>query len=293
MLPVQVFKSLRSEDFKILRIIESGMSSFEFVPVSYISRRARLSPEISSMILSRLCRVGVLRRSFGAYEGYALTRWGYDCLALKYLVDSGYIEAIGKPLGIGKEADVYDAITPAGDRIAVKFHRLGRTSFKKTRRVRSYIADRNRVSWLLQSKIAARKEYEALTKLYSVGVRVPRPIAWNRHVVVMGFIDGDPLYVCDFLPDPLDFLNMVIDEVEKSFKRAGIVHGDLSEYNIIVTPEIKPLIIDWPQFVYTDHPSALELLKRDLSNLVNFFRRRFMIEANFEEIFIRVTGVKL
>ncbi len=290
MLPVQAFKMLRRADFKVLRAVELGMPHFEFVPIDYISRKIKLDLSLTSRILGRLFKLGLVRRGVGAYEGYSLTTWGYDCLALRYLVNSGFLEAIGKPLGVGKEADVYDAITPAGERVAVKFHRLGRVSFRKTRRVRTYIADRDKASWLIQAKMAAKREYEALVVLYSRGVRVPKPIAWNRHVVVMSFIDGDPLYVCDVLPDPEGFLEEVLADIRRSFREAGIVHGDLSEYNVIVTPEIEPLIIDWPQFVYASHPSAYMLLERDVKNIVRFFKRRFRIEVDFREALSAVTG---
>jgi len=290
MLPIQAFKMLKLHDFKVLRAVELGMQSFEFVPIDYIVRKVKLDPPLTSRILSKLSKLGLVRRGVGAYEGYCLTTWGYDCLALRYLVNSGFLEAIGKPLGVGKEADVYDALTPAGDRVAVKFHRLGRISFRKTRKVRTYIADRDKVSWLIQAKMAARKEHEALTILYSKRVRVPKPIAWNRHVVVMSFIDGDPLYICDFLPDPAGFLGEILADVRRSFKEAGIVHGDLSEYNVIVTPDIQPLIIDWPQFVYVYHPSARMLLERDVRNILKFFRRRFRVDLDFNEAISFITG---
>lgn len=290
MLPITVFKLLRDYDIRLLRILEKGMPRFEFVPIDFIVKRLRVDASLISRNLSKLCRLGLVRRSFGAYEGYSLTRWGYDCLALSYLVSNNILEAIGKPLGIGKEADVYDAITPSGERVAVKFHRLGRTSFKKTRRVRTYVADRNKVSWLLQSRMAAKNEFEALKLLYPRGVSVPKPIAWNRHVIVMSFIEGDPLYVCDFLPDPIGFLNDVLSNIRKCYRDVGIVHGDLSEYNIIVTPEIKPLIIDWPQFVSAIHPSAYLLLRRDVLNVVRFFERRFRVKVDFKSMFEYIVG---
>lgn len=290
MLPITVFKLLRDYDIRLLRILEKGMPRFEFVPIDFIVKRLRVDASLISRNLSKLCRLGLVRRSFGAYEGYSLTRWGYDCLALSYLVSNNILEAIGKPLGIGKEADVYDAITPSGERVAVKFHRLGRTSFKKTRRVRTYVANRNKVSWLLQSRMAAKNEFEALKLLYPRGVSVPKPIAWNRHVIVMSFIEGDPLYVCDFLPDPIGFLNDVLSNIRKCYRDVGIVHGDLSEYNIIVTPEIKPLIIDWPQFVSAIHPSAYLLLRRDVLNVVRFFERRFRVKVDFKSMFEYIVG---
>lgn len=290
MLPIAVFKLLEENDIKLLKILEKGMSHFEFVPIDYVVRKTRVEASLLSRNLSKLCRLGLVRRSFGAYEGYSLTRWGYDCLALSYLVSNNILEAIGKPLGIGKEADVYDAITPLGERVAVKFHRLGRTSFKKTRRVRTYVADRDKVSWLIQSKMAAKREFEALKLLYPKGVSVPKPKAWNRHVIVMSYIEGDPLYVCDFLPDPIGFLNDVLGNIQKSYRDVGVVHGDLSEYNIIVTPEIKPLIIDWPQFVSAIHPSAFSLLKRDVFNVLRFFERRFRVKVDFKSVFEYIIG---
>lgn len=290
MLPLTVFKLLEEGDIKILKSLERGMSRFEYIPIDYMVRRVKIEASLLSRHLGKLCRLGLVRRSFGAYEGYSLTRWGYDCLALSYLVSNNIIEAIGKPLGVGKEADVYDAITPFGERIAVKFHRLGRTSFKKTRRVRTYVADGDKVSWLLQSRTAAKREFEALKILYPKGVSVPKAKAWNRHVIVMSYIEGDPLYVCDFLPDARSFLSDILSNVRRSYREAGVVHGDLSEYNIIVTPEIKPLIIDWPQFVFTSHPSALMLLERDILNLLRFFKRRFMVEVDFKSVFEYIIG---
>jgi len=72
------------------------------------------------------------------------------------------LEAFGKPLGVGKEADVYDALTPTGQRVAVKFHRLGRTSFKQTKRKRGYVINAYSPDYHHRSQIAAKKEYEAL-----------------------------------------------------------------------------------------------------------------------------------
>ena len=123
--------------------------------------------------------------------GYTLNYAGYDCLAINALVKAGVIESFGQSLGVGKEADVFDALSPDGKRIAVKFHRLGRISFRQTRRKRGYI--KRTLHWLFQSHLAAEKEFQAMKLVYESGVSVPEPISQNRHVIAMGMIEGGEL----------------------------------------------------------------------------------------------------
>lgn len=74
---------------------------------------------------------------------------------------------------------------------------------------------------------------------------------------------------------------MILMNMQKAFM-LGIVHADLSEFNVMTTgDEIK--IIDWPQAVDTIHPNAVELLKRDLHNILEFFARRHSIKRELEE----------
>src|SRR4030042_1993172 len=79
-------------------------------------------------------------------------------------VPTEQIRAFAKSLGVGKEADVYDALSPDGKRIAIKFHRLGRISFRQTRRKRGYAREHS--SWLFQSHIAADREFQAMKLVY-------------------------------------------------------------------------------------------------------------------------------
>jgi RIO kinase 2 len=71
---------------------------------------------------------------------------------------------------------------------------------------------------------------------------------------------------------------------------AGVVHGDLSEYNVILQPNMHVLIIDWPQWVRKDHPNALDLLGRDLKNVLDFFARKYRVRISFEEAVDFVVG---
>ncbi|MGZ4850548.1 MAG: hypothetical protein ACXV2C_04110 [Candidatus Bathyarchaeia archaeon] len=138
-LAVKVFRELESEDFRILNIIEAAMSKREFVPIEQIQKYANLPMVRIEFTLSKLNKLGLIYRTRGAYVGYTLIYAGYDCLAINTLVKAGVIESFGQSLGVGKEADVYDELNSEGKRIAVKFHRLGRISFRQTRRKRGYI----------------------------------------------------------------------------------------------------------------------------------------------------------
>jgi RIO kinase 2 len=72
--------------------------------------------------------------------------------------------------------------------------------------------------------------------------------------------------------------------------KAHVIHADLSEYNIILKPDGHVLIIDWPQYVITDHANAEELLERDLKNVLTFFSRRFNVKLAVNEACDYVTG---
>ena len=289
---VSVFRELEPEDIRVLTAIELGMARHEYVPDRFITAFSGLNPDEVSYRLRRLHKFGLIRRWSELYVGYILRAAGYDCLAINALVKADVIQAFGKRLGVGKEADVYTALTPGGEEVAVKFHRLGRMSFRKTRVKRSYVEDRMHISWLYQSRLAAKREYRALKLVYEAGVSVPRPIAQNRHVVVMGMIHGDELVEYVDVGDPQSVLLDILDNVRKAYLKAGVVHSDLSEYNVILKPDGTVLIIDWPQYVTRRHPNAEDLLARDVRNIVKYFRRKFHVEANFEEALEYVKGLR-
>lgn len=286
----KIFRKLESGDFRILIAIELGMDKYEFVPVELIEKFSELPPAEVPYRIDRLHKMGLLMKWEGPYIGYVLNSIGYDCLALNVLVKSGSLDALGKPLGIGKESDVFDALSPQGERIAVKFHRLGRISFRQTRRMRGYIAKRERVPWVIQSRIAAEKEFQALKLVHPHGVAVPKPIAQNRHVIVMGLIEGAPLAAYMELPDPKAVLDEVVENVKKAYQKAGVIHADLSEYNILIKPDSHILIIDWPQFITKDHPNASALLRRDMKNVLSYFWRKFGIKRNVDEVLASIAG---
>jgi len=281
---VGVYRKLEPEDLRILRAIEIQMKRHEYVPEDLVHKPANLPPQEVAYRLPNLIKKGLVAGRRGAYTGYSLTTAGYDTLAINALVKANILEAFGTPLGVGKEADVYDALTPTGQQVAVKFHRLGRTSFKQTKRKRGYTAQYTYTpDWHHQSRIAAKKEYRALEILYPKGVAVPKPIRQNRHLLVMSMIEGAELYHYLELPNPKAVLNEILANIRKAYRDAHIIHGDLSPYNIILQPNQHILIIDWPQHVTTTNPNAQQLLKRDLQNVLRYFQRKHKLKTKLKE----------
>ena len=286
---VKIFRTLETEDLRVLQIIETAMSEHEFVPKEQVAKFSKLNLERDvDFRITRLNKLGIIYQMRGAYVGYTLNYAGYDCLAINALVKGGILEAFGKSLGVGKEADVFDALNPKGERIAVKFHRLGRISFRQTRRTRGYTPQH--VGWLYQSRLAAEKEYKALSLLYPCKVSVPKPISQNRHVVAMGMIEGAELANWRRIPKPSTILGKILRNVRKAYLKAGVIHADLSEYNIMLKPNMGILIIDWPQYVTRDHPNAEQLLARDVQNILEYFRRKHKMAAKLNESLDYVTG---
>ncbi len=280
---------VESYDLRILQAIELGMIRHEVVPFEEVVRYSGLNESEVEYRMKGLDEMELLYRQRDPYLGYIMNYNAYDLLALNALVKAESLEALGPPIGVGKESDVFEAVTPGDVKVAVKFHRLGRTSFRDTRRKREYVADRRHISWLYQSRLAAEAEYSALKSMHEAGVSVPEPIDQNRHVIVMQFIKGTQLSDIISLEEPRLFLDDILEDVRLAY-RAGVIHTDLSEYNILVDGEGEVWVIDWPQYTSTDHPNTIELLERDVGNVVYYFQRKYGLEYDPEHVLDRVRG---
>lgn len=285
------YKSLVDEDFKVLAALEKGLVDHEYAPLRVLERLSGIYEEKLQLILRKLHDLKLVKReTIGGEKMYRLTYLGYDMLALRALVKAGIIEAIGDKVGTGKESEIYLGLTQGDIQVAVKFLRIGKTSFRQTVRVRAWTRDKN-LSWYAQSKIAAEREYKALEKLAGFKAHVPAPMGYNRHVVVTEFIDGIELFRRPLLENPEEVLEKIVETIAVAYHKAQIVHGDLSEYNILVKKDDEvPFIIDWPQYVYRDNPSAIELLKRDVYYVVKFFNKVYGVEVGLEKAFRRVVN---
>lgn len=280
------FLSLSREERSLLGAIESGMKAHEWVPSSIISEISGLPARKADFLLGRLFEKKLVERESLHYLGYRIDFDAYDLLALSDLVAKGALNAIGERIGVGKESVVYRGFGEMP--LALKFHRQGRTSFKHVRRVRHNFPNKSRVPWLYTASLAARHEHKIMEKLCQE-VSIPRPVAVSRHVLAMEFVSGPPLNRI-VLSDPADGLDLILAEVAKAL-RLGIIHADLSEFNILVA-ESGPKIIDWPQAVEVTHPHARELLVRDLDNVLSFFQRKYGIRVPLEEALQRMQGAE-
>ncbi len=131
-------------------------------------------------------------------------------------------------------------------------------------------------------------EYDAL-KILHPAVSVPLPIDQNRHVVAMSFVPGGVNLSRADLEEPGPILDEILENIGGEAYRLGIVHGDLSEFNVMVDDE-QCWLIDWPQWVETAHPNAGEILNRDIENILQYFKRKYGLEYAFDEALARVVG---
>ena len=127
------------------------------------------------------------------YDGYALTYFGYDYLALKAFMKRGVVAKIGIKIGVGKESDIYMCENGQGDTVVIKFARLGRTSFRTVKDNRDYLKGRSNKSWLYLSRLASLKEYAFMKALYDKKFPTPVPIDSSRHAIVMSLVCATPL----------------------------------------------------------------------------------------------------
>jgi len=167
--------------------------------------------------------------------------------------------------------------------------RIGRTSFRATKRKRQYTQPLRQHHWLLVNIDAAKKEFDALKRLLPTGAPVLEALARERHAVLMKFSDGTMLSEVNSLDDPEQILRQILQGVKTAYVKAGIVNGDLSEFNILVEGD-RIWIIDWPQYLPTSHSFADKLLERDIFNILNFFRRRFRVTCTLEDASFYVRG---
>jgi len=281
----KLITKLEKEDLRVLMAIELGMKRSEYVTVNNIKFYSRYKMEETLFRLKKVHKHDLIVRNSEEREiGYTLNSIGYDLLALHTLVEKNIISQLGPLLGKGKESDVYSCMDDNENIHALKIFRMGRTSFKHIKRLRSLIGDRKHLSWLYVNRLAAKREYEALEKISTLNLDTPKPIGYNRHAVVMEYLRGKELVHYKNIVDADLIFNDIIEQVRTIYREAKMIHGDLGEFNIVIDEEGNILIIDWLQWVPTDHPNARILLERDIENICNYFYKKFNVESDRDEI---------
>lgn len=206
------------------------------------------------------------------------------------LQSEGHFEELESPIAIGKEGNIFTAVRKDQRRIIVKIYRLETCDFNK---MYDYIKYDPRYSNLrkLRRKVVfvwTQREFRNLNKAQELGIRVPKPITFMFNILLMEFIGKTAIApkVKDKKPkDPADFLEQVIDSMRK-LNKAGLVHGDLSEFNILNFDE-KAVFIDLSQCSPYESPLGTELLIRDTTNISHFFRK-LGVKITQEELMKRV-----
>ena len=242
-LDASVMRTMDRKDFRVLEAVEKGMRNHGLVPGPLVATLANLRHGGSGKIISSLLRDKLLSHEAkkGGYDGYRLTNAGYDILALHNLKTRGFVAALGDRIGTGKESDVYLAVSKEGQQVVLKFHRLGRTSFRNVRKKRDYFNSKSVASqpnsWLFLSRLSAIKEFAFMKALHGVGYPTPTPVAHSRHVVAMSLVRGVPLYqimTSQISPDQAQSIFLQATQMATRLVEHGLVHCDLNEFNLLV-----------------------------------------------------------
>ena len=208
----------------------------------------------------------------------------------------GVLHEVHGVVSAGKEARVYWGKNKEGKDLAVKIYLTSSAEFKKG--MFKYIDGDYRfkdVKHDTRSLIFAwaQKEVRNLEQAARAGVNVPKPIAVKNNVLVMEFIGSDGVSAPSLkeqLPaNPEGTYKLLLTYLVRLYRKADLVHGDLSEYNIMVWKR-KPVVFDMSQSVPTSHPLAKFLLERDLTNVNRFFSRLGVKVLAVDEAYRKVAG---
>lgn len=211
---------------------------------------------------------------------------------LSKIMKKGIVNNLDYPVSTGKEAIVFKATAPSGAGVAVKIYKITTSPFL---RKQDYIVGDPRfekIKWSERDVVYAfaRKEFRNLEICERAGVHAPKPVILQGNVLVMGFLGEGELPYPNLVQTVCEekFLDRIIENTRKMYK-AGLVHADLSEYNVMMGNDGTPYFIDFGQGVVLAHPKAEEFLERDVRNILNFFKK-FGFGRDFDETMKRVRG---
>src|SRR4030088_2027190 len=204
--------------------------------------------------------------------------------ALQPLIDDGVIDEVIRSLKSGKEATVYLVRTGTQTRCAKVYRDMRRRScqrraqYQEGRKIRGSRQARamnksTRFGRTEQEAAWKNAEVDALYRLQAAGVRVPKPYGYFNDVLVMELVTdsaGAPaprLSEVDLSPEQArEYHDFLIRQIVRML-HIGLIHGDLSEFNVLVAPD-GPVIIDLPQVVNAaGNNGALAMLERDVNNI--------------------------
>jgi len=204
-------------------------------------------------------------------------------LAIEELVARKDLHELNGVVNAGKEARVYFGEDTEGAPVAVKIYLMSASDF---RRRLGYIAGDRRFGKLPSGSrgtiyLWTRKEFKNLQLADASGVRVPRPIAFLKNILVMEYIGTPPEPAPTFAETEVyetDY-DWTFETIERLWRKAKLVHADFSEFNVFKTDKER-ILFDMGSAVLSSHPQSEEFLKRDVSNMVRFFRKRGIVKTD-------------
>jgi RIO kinase 1 len=208
----------------------------------------------------------------------------------------GVLNEVNGVVSAGKEARVYWGKNKEGKDLAVKIYLTSSAEFKKG--MFKYIEGDYRFKGVKHDTRSlifawAQKEFRNLEQAFRAKVNVPKPIAVRNNVLVMEFIGkngSSAPSLKERLPvNPEKTYRQLLTYLKRLYRKADLVHGDLSEYNIMVWRS-KPVVFDMSQSVPSSHPLAKSLLERDLTNVNRFFSRLGVKVLAVDEAYRRIVG---
>ncbi|XP_024359206.1 uncharacterized protein [Physcomitrium patens] len=215
-------------------------------------------------------------------------------MVLFKMLNRGVFKELNGCISTGKEANVYHATTSSGEELAVKVYKTSILVFKdRERYVQGDFRFRHGYSKHNPRKMVktwAEKEMRNLNRLNTAGILSPTPVLLRLHVLVMTFI-GKEGWAAPRLKDAVlseskmreCYFEMVLT-MRKMYQVCKLVHGDLSEYNILYH-EGHLYIIDVSQSVELDHPRALDFLREDCLHVSDFFKKNGVGVMSTRELF--------
>jgi RIO kinase 1 len=259
------------------------MSSDEFLDQKSLKKLDRKLQEIIS-------RTGVEKKTLDeVFDKYTL-------LTLEKFISDKIIDIVDFPISTGKEGNIFRGVTPNKKFVAIKIYRTSNATFKH---IQDYILGDPRFTTIRKTRkdivfAWTQKEFKNLQRLKKVGVRAPKPIAYRNNVLIMQYLGTArkpaPLMKDVTLDNPKKVFDELIDFIGKMYNKAELVHGDISAYNVLIHKN-KPYLIDLGQGVLTEHPNALNLLKRDIKNIVRYFKK-YNIRADENKIYKKIVNNK-
>ena len=212
-------------------------------------------------------------------------------LQLHDLINSKIISYVNGVVKAGKESVVFWAKDFDDNDLALKIYLVTTSNFK--RRSQYVMGDPRFTNVKKGTKnivyLWARKEFQNISKCYDCGISVVKPRHVSKNILIMDFegTDGKPEQtLLESKIDENDYLQS-ISLITDLYKKAKLVHGDFSEYNIFKTKNgLK--IFDLGSAVDTTHPNTIEFLKRDINNITNFFVKRGLTVENPADILERI-----